>query len=157
MSWPRRRALELFVFVLIAFLAWQGVVVWNGMYKYITHFPQALDWAIGTQPAAGYTKYTPPVLNRRQPGRAYIGHTVQYVGKDVASTGPFVVSVDAINADNISVVALGDNGDCYAEFIHSYGPNNQYGWTKYARFARGTRCEGLAATPSTVQLNNEPQ
>jgi hypothetical protein len=157
LSWPRRQALELFIFALIGFLVWQGVVVWDGMYRDITHFPQALNWAIGPQPAGGYTEYTPRVLNRRQPGRAYIGHTVHYVGKEVASTGPFVVSIDAINADNMGLVALGDNGDCYAEFIHSYGPNNQYGSTKYARFPRGTRCESLTATPFTVQLNDEPQ
>jgi hypothetical protein len=157
MSWPRRRSLELFIFSLIIFLAWQGVTVWSGMYKDVTHFPQAFNWAIGPRPAGGYTKYADRDLNRTQPGRAYIGHFVRYVGKRVNSTGPFVVSVNAINADTIGVAALGDNGRCYAELTYSYGENNQYGWTKYAKFPHGTPCDGLAATLDTVQLNDEPQ
>jgi hypothetical protein len=156
-SWPRRRILEIFVVALLAFLVWQGVTVWNGMNREISHFPQALDWAIGPRPAGGYTKYSLQRLNRGQPGRAYIEHRVRYVGTSVLSTGPFVVSVDAINADTLAMVARGDNGRCYAELIHSYGSSNQYGWTRYAKFPRGVRCGALVATISDVRLNKEPQ
>jgi hypothetical protein len=157
MSWPCRRRLEIFVVALLGFLAWQGAMVWNGMNKDVTHFPQAFDWAIGERPAGGWTSYSLEQLNRAQPGRAYIGHSVRHVGKSVISTGPFEVSVNAINADTLAMVALGDNGRCYAELTHSYGANNQYGWTKEARFPQGTRCDGLAANLYNVQLNQEPQ
>src|ERR1700677_4212790 len=124
-SWPRRRSLEIFTAALIVFLGWQGIAVWVGMDQDISHFPRALDWAIGPEPRMGYTKYTPQLLNGRQPGRAYIGHTVDYVGKDAKSTGPFVVSVNPIGANTVGVVSLGDNGRCYGELSHSYGANHQ--------------------------------
>ena len=90
-------------------------------------------------------------------GRSWLGNEVHYVSKNTVSTGPFVVSINPINANTFAVAALGNNGHCYAEISHTYGSGGQYGWTRYAKFPRGVRCAGLSATIATVTEGNEPQ
>jgi hypothetical protein len=157
LCWPRRWSLELLVGALVIFLSWQAAVVWNEMRRDITHYPEALYWAIGVEPRGGYTKVTTKILNRRQPGRLYIGGTVDYVGKDSVSTGPFVVSIDAINAHTFSAVALGDNRRCYAELSHTYGPDQRYGWTSNTTLKPGVPCQGAAVSISTFTNGREPR
>jgi hypothetical protein len=123
----------------------------------ISHFPQALDSAVGPRPRSGYEDVTTQILNRQQPDYSWLDNEVRYVSKNTLSTGPFVVSINPINANTFAAVALGNNGHCYAEITHTYGPGERYGWTRYAKFRRGVRCAGLLATIATVTDGNEPQ
>jgi hypothetical protein len=149
--------LEVFVALLMAFLVWQGALVWFQSNQAITHFPQALNWATLPRPANGYLATTPAVLNREQPGRSFIGHSVRYVGPTVPSTGPFVVSVNPIDANTWAAVAMGDNGRCYATLLHSDLVNPNYGGTDYAVLSSGSPCRGIEATPASVTSENSPQ
>jgi hypothetical protein len=155
-SWIGRWLVEMLVGLFIVFLMWQGLSVWLEMTTEITHFPEALD-SIGPRPQGGFKVDTAQHLNRVQPGRSFIDNEVRYVGKDAQSTGPFVVSINPIAPNTFSVAALGDNGRCYAELMHTYGPGEEYGWTKYAKFALGVTCSGSVATLATVTARDEPQ
>jgi hypothetical protein len=152
-----RWVVDVLIGLLLLFLFWQGAVVWRQMSTEISHFPQALDWAVGPRPTGGYQEVTAQALNHQQPGRTTLGDDVRYVNKNSLSTGPFVVSIDPIGPNTFSAVALGNNGHCYAELSHTYGPNGRYGWTKYARFGRGVRCSGSIASVAAVREGNEPQ
>jgi hypothetical protein len=145
--------LEILVAALLAFLVWRAVPVWTLSDTEISHFPVALDWVIGDCPTRGCQVWTPGRLNHEQPGRSDIGSSVRYVGSNVASTGPFVVSVHLISGRAIAVVALGDNGRCYSEL----SDNGRFEYQDlYAKFPRGTHCDGLAASLSSVHLGSEP-
>lgn len=146
--------LEAFVVVLLTFLVWQAVPVWTMSDTEISHFPQALDWAMAPCSPRGCLRWTPGRLNAGQPGRSDIGSSVEYVGPSFASTGPFVVSIHPISPGTFAAVARGDNGRCYAEIEVT----TESGWHElYAEFPRGMRCNGQVATDSSVTLGTEPQ
>jgi hypothetical protein len=156
-SWAERWVVETLVAVLMGFLLWQGAVVWLQSNQAITHYPQALDWATLPRPAAGYLTTTASVLDREQPGRFAIGHRVRYVGPTVRSTGPFEVSVNPIDANTWTAVALGDNGRCYATLLYSDPRNSDYGGTEYGVLSGRSPCRGIEANRHSVNSEDYPQ
>lgn len=156
-TWTKRWLLECLVALLLAFLVWQGALVWVGSDGAITHFPQALNWSTVPRPAAGYTALTSSVLERDQPGRSNIGYRVRYVGASTPSSGPSVVSVHPIDANTWAAASLGDNGTCYAVLIYSDPTNRDYGGTDYGVLHAGSPCLGSRADLTTVTKQQTPQ
>jgi hypothetical protein len=137
--------LEVLIAAVIGFLAWQVAAVWESQDSGISPVPAAIGQAYN-----GSRSITPQVLNRMQPGLADIGSIVLYVGPNLASTGPYVVSINADGSAWSAEVALGSNGRCYAELVDNRD-NDGFGQDFYAEFKKGDRCMGRYATPSTMR------
>ena len=146
-----RWLIETLVALLLALIATGAAWEWNAANDSQSAFPRALFYAPGASAPAGYERLTYAVLNVRQPGRVDLGRSVRYAPAAQVSTGPFVVSVHAIDASTWAAVALGSNGTCYAILDTAYGPHYEYGSTYYARFRRGFPCRGSLATRATVR------
>ena len=122
------------------------------------HFPGSLLWAV---PKAGSTATFDNLagrdaqyLNATDNG-AYNGQHLNYVAPSVASTGPTVISVHAINQYTWAAVAL-DNGTCYGILTAEDPSHPAYGSTYYTRFAHGSPCQGSAANRQTVKSVSTP-
>jgi len=149
--------IEVLIVAILGLLAWQAAASWQEVTGYGASFPLALDSVTQSCVPHGCSTNTPRLLrelNRSQPGRAEIGSSVRYVGPDVSSTGPYVVSIHSVSYGTFAAVALGDNGTCYAELVY-YGQVVGSGGDFYAAFQRGSPCMGRLATSSTVTSGEE--
>jgi hypothetical protein len=150
--------IEVLIVAILGLLAWQAATSWQEVTGYGASFPTAVDSIIQLCIPHGCSTNTPRLLtqlNRTQPGRAEIGSSVLYVGPDVSSTGPNVVSINSVTYGTFAAVALGDNGTCYAELIF-YGDVVGSGGQFWAAFQRGVPCKGRMATRFTVTDSEEP-
>lgn len=127
---------------LFGFLAWTAAVVWLDCHN--PDFPAAIGWAF----QGCCRSITPQVLNQAQPGLGDIGSVVRYVGPNMVSTGPYVVSISSTSTGSVAEVAQGTDGRCYAELL-----DKRIDTVFYAQFKPGTRCSGRVATLTTVRAS----
>lgn len=141
--------MEALVVVLLGFLTYVAITSIQDEYRANCCDPGAVMALPPPEPLGGYQVLTATYLNRAQPERQN-GGAAEYVGPDVSSTGPYVVSVNPINHDTWAAVALGTDDHCYAVLVRDQG-------IYYAKFPLGVRCIGRTATPQTVTLTIMPE
>jgi len=96
----------------------------------------------------GLDRFTAKELARVRQGAEL--RPLRFVGADSPSTAPDVVSVNPIDRDTWSAVALSSRGFCYAILSVHDRSNPTYGSTYFGRLAQPAACVGAAATPATV-------
>lgn len=102
----------------------------------------------------GLDKFNAEYLNRHPP--ATLRH-VSFVGPDVSSSGPDIVSVNPIGKYQWGAAAKSARtGDCFL-FVVSHDPSDpRKGLTRYDRLAPEAECRGSLATPDKVQKSDWP-
>lgn len=122
------------------------------------HFPGSLLWAVPKPgPSATYNDLAgrdAAYLNRTDNG-AYNGQHLTYLPPSLASTGPTVISVHAIDSYTWAAVAL-DSGTCYGILVAENPSHPAFGSSYYTRFPTGTPCRGNVATRQSVKSVNTP-
>ena len=122
------------------------------------HFPSSLLWAVPTPaPSATYNNLAgkdADYLNRIDHG-TQDGQHLTYVPPSAVSTRETVISVNPIDPYTWAAVAL-DHGACYGILMANDPSHPAYGNTYYARFPKGTPCNGSAATRQSVKSLSVP-
>lgn len=101
-----------------------------------------------------YTEFTAEALNAARTEELL---RVTFVGPDVASTGPDVVSVYPIDGYLWGAAALSaEDGTCFLILLRSDRTDPVYGDTLYGTRPEGEPCVGRAAVEGNVSLNGWP-
>ena len=103
----------------------------------------------------GYSRFDAAELNRVQQGREL--RAIRYVGPDVPSTGPDVVSVNVVDNFTWGAAALSDeNEHCYLLLHVTDRERPEFGSTFFERLPKGEPCLGASAVPERVRASDWP-
>ena len=103
----------------------------------------------------GYSRFDATELNRIQQGREL--RAIRYVGPDVPSTGPDVVSVNVVDDFTWGAAALSDeNGHCYLMLHVTDRERPELEPAFFERLPRGEPCLGASAVPERVRASDWP-
>jgi len=97
----------------------------------------------------GYSRFDAAELNRIQQGKDL--RDIRYVGPDVPSSGPDVVSVNVLDDFTWGAAALSDQTDrCYLLLKVTDRERPQFGTTLHGWLPKGAPCLGASAVPERV-------
>ena len=102
----------------------------------------------------GLDRFTAEDLNRIHKGVEL--RPLRFIGANMPSTGPDVVSVNPIDRYTWAASALSSRGICYAIVSAHDRANPKYGSTYFGRLPHGAACVGSAASPATVTGRDWP-
>ena len=102
----------------------------------------------------GLDQFTADELDRIHEGMEL--RPLRFIGADMPSTGPDVVSVNPIDRYTWAAAALSSRGICYAIVSAHDRANPKYGSTYFGRLPHGAACVGSAASPATVTGRDWP-
>lgn len=103
----------------------------------------------------GFGRFDAAELNRIRQGKEL--RKLRFVGPDVPSTGPAVVSVNVIDDFTWGAAALSDQNDrCYLVVRAIDRDKPQFGGTQHGWLPKGEPCVGAAAVPARVTLPDWP-
>jgi hypothetical protein len=153
-----RWIVEALVLVLVGSLTYSAVTGIQAANRANCCFPLALlALPPGSDPEPNYLTLNAAELNRTQPQRPEYPLKVRYVGSDVPSDSPSVISVNPIDPFTWAAVAVGTDGRCYGLLVALDPAHPVYGNTYYVRFPARTPCRGAKATTQTVTLRQLPE
>ena len=102
----------------------------------------------------GLDQFTADELDRIHEGMEL--RPLRFIGADMPSTGPDVVSVNPIDRYTWAAAALSSRGICYAIVSAHDRANPNYGSTYFGRLPHEAACVGSAASPATVTGRDWP-
>ncbi len=148
----RSGIVEVLVAGLLLTLAYFGISNVQAVARMNCCFPPGLEALPGIQSKPNSLQFTPFELNRSQPQLFFYHQRIKFVGAEVASDGPDVISVNPIDRFTWAAVALGVDGHCYATLtaLDPQAPGN--GQQYYARFRLHSVCKGAVASVDNVRL-----
>lgn len=125
--------------------------------------PGAQDSLLSAWPTArddsghflGYSRFDSAELNRIQQGKEL--RPIRYVGPDVPSTGPDVVSVNVVDDFTWGAAALSDQTKhCYLVLHVTDRERPEFGSAFFERLPKGEPCLGASAVPERVRASDWP-
>ncbi len=103
----------------------------------------------------GFSRFDAAELNRIEHGKEL--RELRFVGPDVPSTGPDVVSVNIVDDFTWGAAALSDQTDrCYLMLRVIDRDRTDLGTTHYALLPKGEPCLGASAVPDRVTASDWP-
>jgi hypothetical protein len=143
----------LVIYGLADLLQWSGARPGPGAQSSLEYStPSARD---GAGAFLGYSRFTADELNRVRQGSEL--RSIRFVPAEVPSTGPGIVSVNAIDDFTWAAASESDEtGRCYLILVVTERSNPRFGSTRYGWLPKGAECVAHAATLENVTGSEWP-